>query len=62
MIQFCKFQIDLQKLHLHEGPDHNLTYSLNLLSDVSRFISVGSAFHIFGPNIFKLLSPYVAVL
>ena len=47
---------------MHEGPDHKLTYSLNLLSDVTRFISVGSAFHIFGPKILKLLSPYVATL
>ena len=43
------------------APDHNLTYSLNLLSDVSRFISVGSAFHIFGHKIFKILSPYATV-
>ena len=62
MISFCQFQIDLERLHLHEGPDHKLTYSLNLLSDVSCFILVGSAFHIFDPKIFKLLSPYVAVL
>ena len=54
--------MDLQRLYLHEGPDHKLTYSLNLLSDVSRFISVGSAFHIFGPKILKLLSLYVVVL
>ena len=57
----CRFQVDLQRLHLREGPDHKLTYSLNLISDVSRFISAGSAFHIFGPKIFKLLSPYVAL-
>ena len=62
MIQFCKFQIDLQRFHFHECPDHNLTYSLNLPINVSRFISVGSTFHIFGPKIFKLLSPYLAVL
>ena len=45
-----------------ECPNPNLTYSLNLLSDVSRFISVDSAFYIFGPKIFKLLSPYVTIL
>ena len=37
-------------------PGNDLTYSLNSLSDISCFISVGSAFHIFGPKIFKLLS------
>ena len=47
---------------MHEGSDHKLTFSLNLLSDVSRFISVGSPFHIFGPKVVKRLSPYVAVL
>ena len=36
--------------------------TLNLLSDASCFASVGSAFHIFGSKIFKLLSPYVTVL
>ena len=46
---------------MHECPDHNLTYFLNLLSDVSRLISVGSVFHIFGPKIFKLVPPYVTV-
>ena len=47
---------------MYECLDHNLTYSLNLISDVSRFISVVSAFDIFGLKIFKLLSPYVTVL
>ena len=46
---------------MHEGPDYKLTYSLNLLSDVSRFISAGTEFYIFGPKIFKLLSPHVTV-
>ena len=41
MIYFCKFQIDLQRLHLHECPVHNSRYSLNLLGDASRFSSVG---------------------
>ena len=47
---------------MHECPDHNLTYSLNLLSDILHFISVGSAFHILGPKIFKILLPYLTVL
>ena len=59
---FCKFQIYLQRLHSLELPDQNLKNSLNLLSDVSRFIPVGNALHIFGPKIFKLLSLYVALL
>ena len=45
-----------KRFHLHECPGNDLTYSLNSLSDISCFISAGSAFHIFGPKIFKLLS------
>ena len=37
-------------LHLHECPDHNLTYSLNLRSGISHYIFLGTVFHIFGPR------------
>ena len=49
-------------LHLQVGPDHDLTYSLNLLRDVSFFIFSGSAFHIFGPCTMRLLLSYFSVL
>ena len=51
-----------KRFYLYECPGNDLIYSLYSLSDISCFISVGSAFHIFGPKIFKLLSLYVTVL
>ena len=52
----------MQILHLQVGHDHHLTYSLNLLRDVSFFIISGTAFHISSPSAMRLLLPYFSVL
>ena len=49
-------------LHLQLSPNHVLIYSLNLVTDVKDFTLEGSWFHIFGPKVIRLLSPYFGEL
>ena len=44
-MNFYNFWILMHILHFEVGLDHDLTYSFNLLMDVSFFIFWGSAFH-----------------